>query len=95
VNLFDINVLVNAHRSDAAHHAPCRAFLDDTVAAPGAFGLTQIVLSGFLRVSTHPRIFEVPTPLAAIAMESGSDWVSTDGDFARFPGLTWIDPRSA
>jgi toxin-antitoxin system PIN domain toxin len=143
VKLFDVNVLVNAHRVDAAHHLPCRTFLDETVEHAGAFGLTQIVLSGFLRISTHPRIFNDPTPLgdaldfvdalraqpqatmiepgsrhwdiftdliltssargnlipdaylAAIAIESGSDWVSTDGDFARFSRLTWIDPRSA
>jgi toxin-antitoxin system PIN domain toxin len=142
VKLFDVNVLVNAHRVDAAHHEPCRIFLEETIEDPGAFGLTKIALSGFLRISTHPRIFEVPTPLgdaidfvealkaqpqatmiepgnrhwdiftdllvhssargnlipdaylAAIAIESGSDWVSTDGDFARFSGLTWIDPRS-
>jgi toxin-antitoxin system PIN domain toxin len=30
---------------------------------------------------------------AAIAVESGSEWVTTDGDFARFPNLRWIDPR--
>jgi predicted nucleic acid-binding protein len=32
--------------------------------------------------------------LAAIAIESGSEWISTDGDFARFPGLRWVDPRT-
>jgi toxin-antitoxin system PIN domain toxin len=142
VRLFDVNVLVNAFREDAEHHEPCRAILDETISAPGAFGLTPIVLSGFLRIVTHPRIFRSPTPLdeaiefveilraqpqseiiypgprhwdiftmlaeeasakgglipdaylAAIAIESGSEWVSTDGDFARFPRLTWIDPRT-
>ncbi len=142
MRLFDVNVLVNAFREDAEHHEPCRAILDETISAPGAFGLTPIVLSGFLRIVTHPRIFRSPTPLdeaiefveilraqpqseiiypgprhwdiftmlaeeasakgglipdaylAAIAIESGSEWVSTDGDFARFPGLTWIDPRT-
>jgi hypothetical protein len=142
VNLFDVNVLVNAHRADSASHEPCRAYLDGTIESPTAFGLTPIVLSGFLRIVTHPRVFKTPTPLvdalefveilrsqpqaetirpgprhwgiftmlaeetssrgnlipdaylAAIAIESGSEWVSTDGDFARFPGLRWIDPRS-
>lgn len=27
--------------------------------------------------------------LAALAIESGSEWVTTDGDFSRFPGLKW------
>ena len=29
---------------------------------------------------------------AALAIESGSEWISTDGDFARFPGLRWRRP---
>lgn len=142
MRLFDVNILVNAHRADADHHEPCRAVIDETISAPGAFGLTPIVLSGFLRVVTHPKIFKTPTPfvdalefvealraqpqaelvqpgprhwdiftmlagetsargnlipdayLAAIAIESGSEWISTDGDFARFQGLRWIDPRT-
>lgn len=30
--------------------------------------------------------------LAALAIESGCEWVTADGDFARFPGLTWRHP---
>lgn len=30
--------------------------------------------------------------LAALAIESGSEWVTTDGDYARFPGLRWRRP---
>ena len=33
--------------------------------------------------------------LAAIAIESGSDWVTTDRDYARFPGLTVRHPLKA
>jgi uncharacterized protein len=29
---------------------------------------------------------------AALAMESGCEWVTTDGDFARFPALRWRRP---
>jgi uncharacterized protein len=29
---------------------------------------------------------------AALAMESGREWISTDGDYARFPGLRWRHP---
>jgi toxin-antitoxin system PIN domain toxin len=29
---------------------------------------------------------------AALAIESGSEWISLDGDFARFPGLRWRRP---
>jgi predicted nucleic acid-binding protein len=30
--------------------------------------------------------------LAALAIEHGLTLCSTDGDFARFPGLRWINP---
>ena len=29
---------------------------------------------------------------AALAIESGCTWITTDRDFARFPGLTWQHP---
>jgi uncharacterized protein len=33
------------------------------VAEPGPFGLADIVLGGFIRVVTHPRVFIEPTPV--------------------------------
>ena len=30
--------------------------------------------------------------LAALAIESGSAWVTTDRVYSRFPGLTWRHP---
>ena len=30
--------------------------------------------------------------LAALAIESGSEWISTDRDYSRFPGLKWRHP---
>jgi hypothetical protein len=30
--------------------------------------------------------------LAALALESGCEWITTDGDFARFRGLRWRRP---
>jgi toxin-antitoxin system PIN domain toxin len=61
VKLFDVNVLVNAYREDADHHQPCRSVIDEAMSSPAAFGLTSIVLSGFLRVVTHRRVFKTPT----------------------------------
>jgi uncharacterized protein len=29
---------------------------------------------------------------AALAVESGCEWITTDGDFARFPGVRWRRP---
>lgn len=33
--------------------------------------------------------------LAALAIESGCEWVSTDRDYSRFPDLRWRHPLSA
>jgi predicted nucleic acid-binding protein len=30
--------------------------------------------------------------LAALAIESGSEWVTTDRDYSRFPDLSWRHP---
>ena len=30
--------------------------------------------------------------LAAMAIESGSEWITTDRDYSRFPGLKWRHP---
>jgi len=30
--------------------------------------------------------------LAALAVESGSEWITTDRDYSRFPGLRWRHP---
>ena len=30
--------------------------------------------------------------LAALAIESGSEWITTDRDYAKFPGLRWRHP---
>lgn len=136
----DVNVLVHAYREDAPRHASVRAWLEELVNSDRAFAVSDIVLSGFLRVVTHPRVFTPPTPLeqalefaealraqpncivvapgerhwriftrlcrdgdargnlvpdaylAPLAIESGSELVSTDRDFARFEDLRWRPP---
>ena len=60
----DVNVLVNAHRPEAAEHDAYRDWLEDARTADEPLGLADLVLSGFLRVVTHPRVFREPTPLA-------------------------------
>ena len=138
--LTDVNVLVYAHREECDRHAEYRAWLEQLWASGSAYGVSDLVLSGCLRVLTHPRIFDPPTPaaralafvrqmrehyhavlispgprhwaifidlcektdargnlvadafLAATAIESGSEWISTDRDYARFPGLRWRHP---
>ena len=139
----DVNVLVYAHREDAPNHVAYRTWLTHIIASDEAYGMADLVLSDFLRVVTHPRVFNPPstieqalafvhdvrdqpncvtlTPgarhwnifeklcrssgikgnlvpdayLAALAIESGSTWITTDRDFSRFAGLTWQHPLHA
>src|SRR5579864_9829144 len=136
----DVNVLVYAHRADAPDHARFRSWLQGVINADEAFGIADLVLSGFLQIVTHPRVFDPPSSfddalaftsvlldrpncvrigpgerhwelfvslcrrggargnlvpdayLAALAIESGSEWITTDRGFARYPGLRWRHP---
>lgn len=60
----DVNVLLHAHRADADEHRAYRGWLEELVNAPHPFGLADAVLSGFLRVATHPAVFKPATPVA-------------------------------
>jgi len=138
----DVNVLVYAHRPDVSFHKESKRWLLGILGGEEMFGVSSIVLSGFLRVVTHPRIFNPPSPLekalaftrdilerpqcveihpgprhweifvrlckdagakgnlvpdaylAALAIESGCEWITTDRDYSRFPGLRWRHPLS-
>jgi toxin-antitoxin system PIN domain toxin len=63
----DVNVLVAAYRPDHPHHRSARAWLDDAVisAANGRASLMLLgtVVTGFLRITTHPKIFRETDPL--------------------------------
>ena len=59
----DVNVLVHAHRRDAHEHRRLRRWLEGVIEADGAYAMSDLVLSGFIRVVTHPRIFREPSSL--------------------------------
>jgi hypothetical protein len=58
----DVNVLVYAHRPESPDHDRHRRWLDDARAAHEPLGVSDLVLSGFMRVVTHPSVFREPTP---------------------------------
>jgi toxin-antitoxin system PIN domain toxin len=64
----DVNVLVAASRQDHPHHAVAHAWLKMALVNSGAkqpLAILPMVASGFLRLVTHPKVFQEPTPLAA------------------------------
>jgi hypothetical protein len=138
--LLDVNVLVYAHRRDAPRHPDYKEWLEGIVNGEEAYAVADIILSGFLRVVTHPKVFRPPSSmkealdyvepirnhphciiiapgdrhweiftrfcrtagvkgnlvpdayLAALAIESGSEWITTDRGFGRYPDLRWRHP---
>lgn len=60
----DINALVYAHRGDLAPHERYRAWLHETLNGVSSYGVVDVVVLGFVRLVTSPRIFREPTPLA-------------------------------
>lgn len=58
--LLDVNVVVNAMRSDALRHVLVNKYVEALRKAPEPFGVCDLVLSGALRVRTHPRVFNPP-----------------------------------
>jgi len=136
----DVNVLLYAYRQLAPDHQRYRAWLEAVVNGDSAYGVADLVLSGFIRIVTNPRaamppstteealtfvdrlrkapacVVIAPGPrhwqiftdlcrhtgatanlvpdayLAALAIESGCEWITTDRDYARFPGLRWRHP---
>jgi len=140
VILTDVNILVHAFRTDSPEHLTCRAWLDDVVNGDARYGMAPQVLSGVIRITTHPKVFAMPSSLdevlqfcdilldqphcviiepgerhwpifkrlctaadargnlvpdawfAALAIESGCEWITLDHDYARFPDLQWRVP---
>ncbi len=68
------------------------AWLDaDPSWIPTATRRHRNVLGSLMHVVSAPR-FVSDAHLAALAIEHGLTLCSTDGDFARFPGLRWENP---
>jgi hypothetical protein len=61
--LLDVNILVSAHREDAEQHRPIKGWLQSALREPPGVAVSELALSGCLRIITHPKIFKKPTPL--------------------------------
>ena len=58
----DVNILLYAYNRDAPDHGAAREWWEDLMQSGGPIGLAWVVILGFLRVSTHPRIW--PNPMS-------------------------------
>jgi uncharacterized protein len=83
--LADVDVFVHAHRYDSLTGDEHASWLADRLAGPEPFGVSELVLSGFLRVVTNHRVYHDPTaPL--IALEFCQDVLSAPASVAVRPG---------
>ena len=60
-----MNVLVYAHRGGTPEYERIRSWLQDLANGSAPFGLCTLVLSGMLRIVTHPKVFVTPSPIDA------------------------------
>lgn len=138
--LVDVNVWIYAIRKDSVDHKAYRDWVTDILTGDEPVGVSELVLSGVIRLLTNHRVFREPSstrqaldacrairsapaavPIrpgarhwaifeslceeagakantvpdayhAALAIENGATWVTTDRSFARFPGLRWRPP---
>lgn len=61
--LIDVNVLVYAYREDSPEHSLFKTWLKDLLDSEEVVGVADIVLSAFLRITTHPKIYDPPSSL--------------------------------
>ena len=87
----DVNVLVSAFRPDHPHHQPARKWLDEAVmqAAKGqtSLSLMGMAVTGFMRITSNPKIFKQTDPLADV-----SDFVDS---LLSCPGVQFLHPSSS
>lgn len=77
MRIVDLNVLLHAVNTDAAHHTRVLDWWEAAIADDEPIGLVWMVLLGFLRVATNPRVF--PRPLGPdTAMSMLDTWLSLD-----------------
>ncbi len=65
VLLADVNVFLYARRRESPRHQEYREWLEDRLSDPEPFGVSELVLSSFLRIVTNHRIYREPTPPGA------------------------------
>lgn len=56
----DVSVLVYAHHESSVDHERYRVWWEGVVNGPAKFALVDQVLTGFVRVVTHSKVFESP-----------------------------------
>ena len=77
MKVVDVNVLLYAVNEDAERHTVLRRWWEEALNGDESVGLPWIVLSGFLRVATNPRVFPAPMPVDR-ALAKVETWICAE-----------------
>ena len=82
--IVDANVLLYAYNVASEHHARCRDWLEATLSGTEPVGLPWQTVLAFIRIATHPRVFQRPLP-AHEAIAVVDEWFAC-------PQVTVVEP---
>jgi uncharacterized protein len=71
----DVNLLIYAVNRDTTQHDRACVWLEQILSGSETVGLPWLVLVAFLRLTTHPRIFETPLDTSD-ALNIVNDWLA-------------------
>ena len=72
----DANLLVYAYDVESPQHPQARDWWESVLSGPEAIGIPYVVLLGFTRIMTHPRICKVPITTGQ-AQRAVNAWLET------------------
>jgi toxin-antitoxin system PIN domain toxin len=75
VKLPDVNLLVYAADRTAAQHKPALRWVEATLSGPETVALAWLVLIGFVRLITNPRVFQDPWDVEK-ALDAIDGWLA-------------------
>ena len=71
----DINLLIYAHNTRANYHSETLRWWNQCLQGPDGVALAWVVVLGFVRLTTHPKVFANPMIVAG-ALGRVEEWLS-------------------
>lgn len=75
MKVIDLNLLLHAVNRDSPRHADAKTWLEEAMSGEERIALAWIVLLGFIRLTTSPRVLEHPLSVDD-ALRSVDAWLS-------------------
>lgn len=75
MKIVDVNILIYVVNRQALHHAALLEWWSDALNDQETLGLPWIVVSGFLRITTNPRLLDAPLPMN-VATAHVDEWLA-------------------